>query len=53
LLRSPILQVAREFSADLIVVGNKGMRGTRHVLGSVPNTISHKAECAVHIVNTV
>jgi len=48
-----ILQVAREFSADLIVVGNKGMRGTRRVLGSVPNTISHQAECAVHIVNTV
>ena len=48
-----ILQTAREFNADLIVVGNKGMRGTRRVLGSVPNTISHQAECAVHIVNSV
>ncbi|MGO9872774.1 MAG: universal stress protein [Acidimicrobiia bacterium] len=47
-----ILQVAREANADLIVVGNKGMRGTRRVLGSVPNTVTHQAECAVHIVNT-
>jgi nucleotide-binding universal stress UspA family protein len=48
-----ILQVARESNADLIVVGNKGMRGTLRVLGSVPNTISHQAECSVHIVKTV
>ena len=47
-----ILQVARDCNADLIVVGNKGMRGTRRVLGSVPNTVTHQAECAVHIVNT-
>jgi nucleotide-binding universal stress UspA family protein len=47
-----ILQVAREMNADLIVVGNKGMRGARRVLGSVPNTVSHKAEAAVLIVNT-
>ena len=46
-----ILQVARECNADLIVVGNKGMR-TRRLLGSVPNTVTHQAECAVHIVNT-
>lgn len=47
-----ILQVASEVGADLIVVGNKGMHGARRVLGSVPNTISHKAPCSVLIVNT-
>src|SRR5258708_22408093 len=26
-----ILQIARDYNADLIVVGNKGMRGTRRV----------------------
>ncbi|HYM57252.1 MAG TPA: universal stress protein [Solirubrobacteraceae bacterium] len=36
--------------ADLIVVGNKGMH--RRVLGSIPNTVSHRAECDVLIVQT-
>lgn len=49
---SNILQVATEFDADLIVVGNRGMKGGHRVLGSVPNTVSHKADCAVLIVNT-
>ena len=48
-----ILQVAREVDADLIVVGNRGMHGARRVLGSVPNTLSHHAECSVLIVQTV
>jgi nucleotide-binding universal stress UspA family protein len=47
-----ILRVADEVAADLIVVGNKGMRGIHRVLGSVPNSIAHKASCAVLIVNT-
>jgi nucleotide-binding universal stress UspA family protein len=47
-----ILRVAGEVGADLIVVGNKGMRGARRILGSVPNTIAHKALCSVLIVNT-
>jgi nucleotide-binding universal stress UspA family protein/nitrite reductase/ring-hydroxylating ferredoxin subunit len=37
---------------DLVVVGNKGMEG-RRLLGSVPNTVSHKASCDVLIVQTV
>lgn len=45
-----ILQVAREVGADLIVVGNKGMR--RRILGSIPNTVSHRASCDVLIVQT-
>jgi nucleotide-binding universal stress UspA family protein len=48
-----LLQVATEVDADLIVVGNKGMRGARRVLGSVPNTVSHQAPCSVLIVQTV
>jgi nucleotide-binding universal stress UspA family protein len=48
-----ILDVAEETNADLIVVGNKGMKGTRRfLLGSVPNKISHHAPCGVYIVRT-
>ena len=45
-----ILKVADEVRADLIVVGNKGMH--RRVLGSIPNTVSHRASCNVLIVQT-
>ena len=48
-----ILDVAEEISADLIIVGNKGMTGARRfLLGSVPNRISHHAPCAVLIIRT-
>ena len=48
-----ILGVAEETSADLIVVGNKGMAGARRfLLGSVPNNVSHHAPCSVIIVRT-
>ena len=47
-----IIEVAEEVAADLIVVGNKGMRGARRVLGSIPNSISHQAPCSVLIVQT-
>ena len=48
-----ILDVAEEINADLIVVGNKGMTGTkRFLLGSVPNKVSHHAPCGVYIVRT-
>jgi nucleotide-binding universal stress UspA family protein len=33
--------------AYLIVVGSKGMRGTRRIPGSVPNSVAHKAGCHV------
>src|SRR5687767_9971715 len=42
--------IAEQHDADLIVVGNKGMQ--RRVLGSVPNSVSHKAPCSVVIVKT-
>ena len=48
-----IIDVAEEQSADLIVVGNKGMTGAkRFLLGSVPNKVSHHAPCSVLIVRT-
>jgi nucleotide-binding universal stress UspA family protein len=47
-----ILQVATEIGADLIVVGNKGMRGAGRLLGSVPNSVTHKAPCSVLVVKT-
>jgi nucleotide-binding universal stress UspA family protein len=47
-----ICGVATEVNADLIVVGNKGMRGARRVLGSVPNSVAHQAPCDVLIAFT-
>jgi nucleotide-binding universal stress UspA family protein len=45
-----IVRLVEESGADLLVVGNKGMQ--RRVLGSVPNTITHKAPCSVLVVKT-
>ena len=36
-----LVELADKHDADLLVIGNKGMK--RKVLGSVPNTVSHKA----------
>ncbi len=47
-----ILEVAEAVDADLIIVGNKGMKGKGRVLGSVPNSIAHKAPCSVLILQT-
>jgi nucleotide-binding universal stress UspA family protein len=47
-----ILAVAEESGADLIVLGNVGMKGARRVLGSVPNTVSHQTSCDVLIAQT-
>ena len=41
---------AEEQNADLLVVGNKGMQ--RRILGSVPNSVAHKAPCSVVVVKT-
>ncbi|MDA8269030.1 MAG: universal stress protein [Actinomycetota bacterium] len=48
-----LVALASSLSADLLVVGSKGMQSwTRFVLGSVPNAISHHAPCDVLIVRT-
>jgi nucleotide-binding universal stress UspA family protein len=41
---------AAEQSADVLVIGNKGMQ--RRILGSVPNSVAHKAPCSVVVVKT-
>jgi nucleotide-binding universal stress UspA family protein len=47
-----LCDLAAHLNADLIVVGNRGMKGGRRFLGSVPNTVSHHAPCSVLIVDT-
>ena len=45
-----LVNLASECGADVLVIGNKGMK--RRVLGSVPNTVTHKADCSVLVVKT-
>jgi nucleotide-binding universal stress UspA family protein len=45
-----LVELAESHDADLLVIGNRGMQ--RRVLGSVPNTITHKARCSVLVVKT-
>ncbi|MFC8585679.1 universal stress protein [Streptomyces sp. NPDC057217] len=46
-------RIAREYSADLIVVGNRGLRSlTGRILGSVPAGIARRAGLDVLIVHT-
>jgi nucleotide-binding universal stress UspA family protein len=47
-----LVDVANRVGASMIVVGNQGMHGAKRVLGSVPNSVSHKARCSVLIVST-
>ncbi len=47
-----LCDVAENVRADLIVVGNRGMQGGRRVLGSVPNSVSHRAPCSLLIADT-
>lgn len=49
---SALCELAERVEADLLVVGNRGMKGGRRFLGSVPNTVSHHAPCSVLIVDT-
>jgi nucleotide-binding universal stress UspA family protein len=45
-----LVRLADECGADLLVIGNRGMK--RRVLGSVPNTVTHRAGCSVLVVKT-
>jgi nucleotide-binding universal stress UspA family protein len=48
-----LLEAAEANQAQLIVIGSKGMSGTRrYLLGSVPDKVSHHASCSVLIVRT-
>ena len=45
-----LVRLAKQCGADILVVGNKGMQ--RRVRGSVPNSVTHTAECSVLVVKT-
>jgi nucleotide-binding universal stress UspA family protein len=45
-----LCDLAAQQNADVLVIGNKGMQ--RRPLGSVPNSVAHKASCSVMIVKT-
>jgi nucleotide-binding universal stress UspA family protein len=47
-----LMTIATDEGAEMIVVGNRGMSGARRMLGSVPNRVSHHADCGVLIVPT-
>ena len=45
-----LVELAETHNADVLVIGNRGME--RRVLGSVPNTVTHRANCSVLVVKT-
>jgi nucleotide-binding universal stress UspA family protein len=47
-----LIKKADELGVDLVVVGNRGMKGVRRVLGSVPNMVAHGVNCSVIVVDT-
>ena len=48
-----LLEAAKDFNADVIVVGSKGLTGLPLArLGSVASLVSHHAPCDVFIVHT-
>jgi nucleotide-binding universal stress UspA family protein len=47
-----LIDEAGRAGAQLIVVGNRRMRGLGRVLGSVANSVAHNAPCDVYIAKT-
>jgi nucleotide-binding universal stress UspA family protein len=45
-----LVKQAEAQGADVLVVGNKGIQ--RRILGSVPNKVTHRAQCTVVVVKT-
>ena len=45
-----LVRLAADCGADVLVIGNKGIQ--RRVLGSVPKTITHNADCSVFVIKT-
>jgi nucleotide-binding universal stress UspA family protein len=45
-----LVRLADECNADVLVIGNKGIH--RRVLGSVPKSVAHNADCSVFVVKT-
>jgi nucleotide-binding universal stress UspA family protein len=47
-----LVSVADDIEADLLVVGDRGLKGVRGLLGSVPNRVTHRAHMDVLVVHT-
>lgn len=48
-----LLEAARDFAADLIVVGSRGLSSHAHfILGSVAASVAHHAPCDVLVAHT-
>jgi nucleotide-binding universal stress UspA family protein len=48
-----LLEAARDFNADLIVVGSRGLTSHAHfLLGSVASSVAHHAPCDVLVAHT-
>jgi nucleotide-binding universal stress UspA family protein len=47
-----LIDEAERTGAQMIVVGNRRMRGIGRVLGSVANSVAHSAPCDVYIAKT-
>ena len=47
-----LVSVADAVDADLLVVGDRGLKGVRGLLGSVPNRVTHRACVDVLVVHT-
>lgn len=50
---SVLLEAARDFDADLVVVGSRGLSSHAHfILGSVAASVAHHASCDVLVAHT-
>jgi nucleotide-binding universal stress UspA family protein len=49
---SVLVRLADTLDADLLVVGDRGLKGLRGVLGSVPERVTHRARLDVLVVHT-
>ncbi|MDP1820697.1 MAG: universal stress protein [Acidimicrobiales bacterium] len=50
---SVLLEAAKDFDADLIVVGSKGLTSHTHfIMGSVASSVAHHAPCDVLVAHT-
>jgi ubiquinone biosynthesis protein len=53
-IATAIVEAAEAVDADVLVVGNSGMRGRKEfLLGNIANRVTHLARCTVTVVNTV
>ena len=47
-----LVTAAEAVGADLLVVGDRGLKGVRGLLGSVPSRVTHRAQIDVLVVHT-